>query len=107
MSSLSGFASRVINSVISTDPEGDLVQGRTSIGSTSVSSAVRQKDESVGPHIGEKIVFNELSLKNSFNDAKINLIGKYQSMVIYESLTSHSISGAITILDTECDVTDS
>jgi hypothetical protein len=95
------LVARAVNQAIKTDPEGDVVQGKTSIESTSASSTVRQKDESVGSHIGEKIIFNELSLKSSFNDAKINLIGKYQSMVIYESLTSHSISGAIKILDTE------
>lgn len=85
-----------------TDPEGKIVQNNTTVGSSdNASDAVKQKDSSVVSHIGEKIVFDELSLKSSFNGAKINLIGKYQSMVIYESLTSHSISGSISISDTE------
>lgn len=94
-------ASRALNDAINTDPEGSIIQGRTSIDSSDNTSTVRQKDDSVESHIGEKIIFNELSLKSSFNDAKINLIGKYQSLVIYEALTSHSISGSISILDTE------
>ena len=68
------------------------------------SSISTKKDLDITDRIGGKVVFDQLFLRKKLSngdEAVINLIPRYLNLIIYESITSHSLSGSITINDTD------
>lgn len=68
--------------------------------SPEVNGVATKTDTSVGEHIGDKVVINDIYLK-TINGEIINLKAKYSQIVFYENMFASSISGTITIKDTE------
>lgn len=67
---------------------------------TTFENSILSDDTSIGTHLGDKVVISELYLKTIRGDL-ISLIGKYNQINFFENMFSFSISGNISIKDTE------
>lgn len=65
-----------------------------------VDGVISQPDASVGTHIGDKVVINDIYLK-TVNGEVIDLLSKYSQIIFYENMFSSALSGLISIKDTE------
>ena len=65
-----------------------------------IDDVISQFDTNIGTHIGDKVVINDIYLK-TVNGEIINLLSRYSQIIFYENMFSSSLSGLISIKDTE------